>query len=213
MFLAHPTRRTGHFQIESARGDFRVIRAEPVGHDDAIVFPFAFEDLKQGVIVFAGIGPIDTVVGGHHRPGIRIADRDAERLQIDFAQGAFVHFGTHREAFIFLIVGHEMLDARADAFALDPLDVGRCQHAAEERVFGITFEVASCDGRAMDVDRGGKQDMRAFGFEFIAEHIANFFNECRDSRWRRAQCRPAWQRMWVPCCPMRRVRRWVHRSL
>ena len=58
----HPAGFPGHFKIEPTAGNIAVIGTKPVGHNDALVSPFAFENFHQGVIVLAGIGPIDAVV-------------------------------------------------------------------------------------------------------------------------------------------------------
>ena len=58
----------------------------------ALIFPLPFKDLEQGMIVLAGVCPIDAVVRGHDCPRVRIADRDAEWLQVDLAQRPFIHF-------------------------------------------------------------------------------------------------------------------------
>ncbi len=72
-----------------------------------------------------------------------------------------------------------MFDARAFAFILNALDISRRHHAAQEGIFGITFEVASGNGCAVNVDGGGEQNMRAFGIEFICQDIANLFDQVR----------------------------------
>ncbi len=93
--FGHPACFAGHFKIEPARGDILIVGAEPIRHNDAIVLPFALEDLNQGVMIFRSIRAVDAVVRRHHCPRFRFADRQTERFQINFTQGAFIHFGAH----------------------------------------------------------------------------------------------------------------------
>src|SRR5215211_8420124 len=70
-----------------------------------------------------------------------------------------------------------MFDRRAHSLALHTGDIGHCKPGREERVFGITLEVAAIDRRAMNIDRGREQHPRTLGLRFFCQSLPNLVYE------------------------------------
>ena len=120
--LDAPLLRAGHFQIEAAleRGHPVTHRA-PVRDDQALEAPFIFEDIGQQVVMLGSKCAVDLVIRAHHRPGFGLLDGFFKGGQVDFAQGALIHFGADAEALEFLVVGGIMLERGAHALLCMPL--------------------------------------------------------------------------------------------
>ena len=86
----------------------------------------------------------------------------------------------------FLIVAGEVFDAGADAFALYAAHGGGGQFAAQQRVFGIVFVVASAERRAHQIHAGREDDVNAVGGGFIADGGADFLKQRRVPTGRQA---------------------------
>ncbi len=91
-----------------------VVAGTPVGHDDTVPTPLVSQYLGQQPTMFRRIGPVDLVVGAHHRPrGGPLRDL-FERRQIDLAQRALVDIRAHAQPIVFLVVRGEVLDGGPD---------------------------------------------------------------------------------------------------
>ena len=72
-------------------------------------------DLVVHVVLLGGGDAVDVVVGGHHRPRVRLVDRDLERQQVQLAQRGLVEHAVHGVAVGLGLVRDEVLEAGADA--------------------------------------------------------------------------------------------------
>lgn len=70
---------------------------------------------------------IDDIVACHDRPRLRGLDCNFKRFQIDLAKSALAHTSIYAGSVAFLFIGSEVLYCGPDSFALDPLDIVRCQ--------------------------------------------------------------------------------------
>jgi hypothetical protein len=105
---------------------------------------------------------VDAVVGGHDRPDAALAHNGFERCQVQLAQGALVQDDVDGVALRLGVVGDEVLDRRADAFRLQPADVGGADPPGQHGILAEALEMASAVGGAVQVDGGRQQDVDAF---------------------------------------------------
>ncbi len=117
---------------------------------------------------------VHAIVGRHHRPGFGRFHHVFEGGQIDLAQGPRVGLDADGHAAFFLVVGRIVLQRGADAFALQPLDVGRAQAAGQERVLRIGLEIAAPERRAHDVDGRRQHHARAQRQRLAADRGGHF---------------------------------------
>ena len=110
---------------------------------------------------------------------MRLADSRLEGREVDLAQGALVHFRADAEALELLLVGEVMLDAGADALTLQPGDVGDGHARGQVGVFGEALEVAAAQRRAVDVDGGAEQHLRALGFGLLGQRLPDALDQRR----------------------------------
>ena len=106
----------GHLEIEAVvdRGD-AVVGRVPIGHENALESPLAFEHFQVEEVVLRGVDAVDQVVGVHHRVNVGLGDGGLKGGQIDFAHGALVHVGAGVVAIELLIVERVVLDGGDDA--------------------------------------------------------------------------------------------------
>ena len=84
--------RRPHFNVHAVRHrQVGVMHSAPVGHDQALESPFAFEDLVEQIIVFAAMLAAKLVVGAHDGQHARFLHRRAKCRQVKLAQSALVH--------------------------------------------------------------------------------------------------------------------------
>ena len=146
---------------------------EPVGHDQAVVAPLALDDLVVDVVLLGGRDPVDVVVGRHHRPRVGLVDRDLERQQVELAQGGLVDHAVHGVPLGLGLVGDEVLQAGADAAALQPADVRRGELAGQQRVLGVRLEEPAAQRRAVQVDGRAEHDVDLLGHRLLGEQPAD----------------------------------------
>ena len=149
----------------------------PVGHDYAAEAPLVTQDGGEQALALLCKLAVDLVVGTHDGPGVRLLDGDLEALEGDFAQGPGVHAAVVVHAVDFLVVGCVMLDAHANAVALDAAYVCGGHLSAEERIFGEVLEVAAAQGVAVDVHTRGEEHVGAIFKHLVAHCGGELFNQ------------------------------------
>jgi hypothetical protein len=181
-------RGTGHLQIEAAGGGAGAVGAAPIGHDDALEPPLAFQDIEQQVFVLTAVDAVDFVVGRHHGPRLAIPYGHPEGGQVDLAQGPLGYLRADRLPLEFGIVADEVLDARTHPPALHPLDIGGGHSCGETWVLRIGLEAAACQRRAVDVHGGGQEDMGAFCLGLFSQGLTHTVHQLGVPRG--CQCAP-----------------------
>ena len=168
--LDAPILRTGHFPIQAAfQGGHPVTHRAPVRDNQSLEAPFVFENFGQQVVMFGGECAVELVVGAHHRPGLGLFDCFFKGGQVDFAQGALIHFGADAEALEFLVVGGIMLERSAHALALNAVDDAGSHFPGQVRVFGKILEVAAAQRGAFHVGAGAEQNIHVQGDAFLGQ--------------------------------------------
>ena len=143
----------------------------PVGEHQPVETPLVAQQVDHQLAVGLRIFARNAVVGAHDAPRLRLAHAVFEGPEVDFAQGPLRHAGVVYLFARLLVVGHEVLEARADALRLDPFDHRRGQVPREQRIFGVVFEVAAAERVAHDVDAGGEDHVDAVGAGFAAHRL------------------------------------------
>ena len=207
VFGVHESR-AGHLEVEAVVGrGHAVVGCVPVGHQNALESPLAFEHLEIEELVLRGVDAVDQVVGVHHRVHVGLGDGGLKGGQIDFAHGALVDIDVDVVPVVLLIVERVVLDGGDDALRLHALDVGHDHARVQEGIFREVLEVAAGDGRAGDVDAGAEQEIDAAGAGIAAQALAELARKVPDPRWRPAR-RRRHRRSSVPRCarpPRRRT--------
>lgn len=87
--LAAHDGRAGHLNVEAGL-DGLVDRDDtgPVGADQAVPAPLAAEDAVEELLVLRAVRAVEAVVGRHEGLGRGVLDGEAERLEVDLAEGA-----------------------------------------------------------------------------------------------------------------------------
>ena len=130
------------------------MNAAPVGDDDTVELPFAFENIVQKILVGAVVLALIEIVATHHRHGFRVFHRSVEAWEIYLVEGAVGDNGIDIIAILLVVVECEMLHAGSNALRLHGIDVRHDHRRGEERVFAHILEVASAKRCAVDVDAG-----------------------------------------------------------
>ena len=101
-----------------------VLTTEPVGHHGSLVAPLIAEDGLHEVMALRGIDTVHIVIRGHHRPRLALLDGNLETFQVDLTQGTLRDMSISVHTVGLLIVGCEVLDARAYVVLLNASDIG-----------------------------------------------------------------------------------------
>ena len=158
---AEPFRRARHGQVQRGPGGrFGGPGGRPVRHDQAVVAPLVVQDGAQQR-AFRHRRPVDPVVGGHHRPGTRLAHDGLERRQVELAQRPLVDPDVHGHPLGLRVVADEVLDGGTHPLALQAAHVGDPDPRGEQRVLGEALEVPAAVRGPVQVHRGGEQHVHA----------------------------------------------------
>ena len=158
---AEPLRRARHGQVQRGPGGrLGGPGRRPVRHDQAVVAPLVVQDGAQQR-AFRHRRPVDPVVGGHHRPGTRLAHDGLERRQVELAQRPLVDPDVHGHPLGLRVVADEVLDGGTDPLALQAAHVGDPDPRGEQRVLGEALEVPAAVRGPVQVHRGGEQHVHA----------------------------------------------------
>ena len=87
--------------------------AEPVGHHQPVEAPVVPQDAREQLGALRGVGAVQLVVGGHHRPRPGLADGDLEAAQVDLAQRPLGDLDVDGVAVPLVVVGGEVLRTRS----------------------------------------------------------------------------------------------------
>ena len=149
--------RTRHLEVEPAVGGAdRVVGGVPVGDDRPRPAPLLLQHLHLEAMVLGGEGAADAVVGGHHGPRVGVGDDGLEGSEVELPQRHLVDLGRDRHALELLVVGHEVLDARAHACALEAVDEGDGQPGGQLGILRVALEAAAGEGVAVQVHGGAR---------------------------------------------------------
>ena len=129
------------------------------------------------MLIFMGVGTVDSVVGGHQASNTALFDGHFEGRQVDLPQGPLIQNGIVGHAAQFLGIGGVVLDAGGDAVALDTPDQCRRHFASQIGVFRKVFEIPAAKGTALDVDAGAQQDTDTLAGGFQAQVAAHFLQQ------------------------------------
>ena len=166
--------RAGHHQIQSCVGSWRSsLGGSPVRHQQAVPTPFGLEDAAVQLILLGCRDPVDVVVGGHDRPGVRIGHADLEWQQIELAERGLGNPHVHCAPLGFRLVCDKVLHTRSNPVALDAPDVGSGQPATQQRIFGICLKQPATQRRAVQIDRRAEDHIDGLGATFAGEHLAD----------------------------------------
>ena len=181
--LAVVARRARHLQVEARIHCLdRGVNGAPVRHHHAVEAPLVLQHLGEQPAVLGHERAVEPVVGAHHRPRLRLAHDHLERREIDLTQRALVDVRAADAPLPLLLVRDEVLDARADAFALQAAHERRADDAAQLRIFRIRFEVAAGERIALDVDVRAEQHVHAERACFAAHRSGGACNQLRIPR-------------------------------
>ena len=134
------------------------MNTSPVGDDNTVETPFAFQYVVQEVLVMATVLILIQVVGTHDGPGISFLNGRLEGGQVDFIEGTVVYDDVGRVAVYFLVVECIMFHTGCYTVLLDALHIGDYHLSGQIRVFAHILEIAGVQWRAVDVYTGAQQD-------------------------------------------------------
>ena len=154
-----------------------VLTTEPVSHHRALVAPLIAQDGGHQVLALRGIDTVDIIIRGHHRPGFRLLDGNLEALQVDLAQGTLRDMGVGIHAVRLLVVGGEVLDARANVVLLHTFDIGRSGLTSHHGVLGVVLEVSAAQGVTHDVEGRGQQHVGTILLHLFTDGLTNLLNQ------------------------------------
>ena len=86
---------------------------------------------------------IDLVIGAHHAAGIRLCNRNLERLHVHLIEGALRHVRGAEVAERLLVIGNIVLEGSNDLVGLNALNVGGSHHARQIGVFAVVFKATA----------------------------------------------------------------------
>ena len=102
--------------------------------------------------MIAGVGPIDEVIGVHHRPGLGSFDSVFNAGQVNLSQGVFIHDVVDELPAKCLIVHCVVLDGCANTLALNAIDMAFSDLARQLGIFRKIFKISSTQRRAFDIN-------------------------------------------------------------
>ena len=109
------------------------------------------------------VDAVHEVVAGHQASRLAFLHSGFEGGQVDFVQRPLVHVVADAVAVVVGVVAEEVLDGRCNAFPLGADDVvGGCL-PCQVGVLAHVLEVASAEGRTIDVDAWAEDDVDATG--------------------------------------------------
>ena len=124
-----------HQEVVSGRNlSCAVFLGPPVGHHNALEAPIVPEDFVQEPVAFGSENTVDSIIGAHERPGLRLADHHLKGLQIDFPGGALADENVDAIAVGLLVVDGKMLHRNAHTIALDTIHISRCDSPCQIRI-------------------------------------------------------------------------------
>ena len=139
-------------QIESVLdGLFCVVASSPVGNDDAVIFPVAFQNLVQQYIIVAIVLVLIKIVGTHDTPCTSLGDCSLESWQIDLVERTIADHDIHLMTILLVVVQGIVLHTSCDALRLESLDIRHHHARCQPRILAHILEVAASERGAVDV--------------------------------------------------------------
>ena len=116
--------------------------------------------------VFAGVVPVQAVVGRHHRGRTRRFHHVFKGAEVNFPQGALVDLAVGRLPVGLLIVGREMLEGNRHVLPLGGVYIGRAQSSGQKGVFAEILKIPAAQRGTLHVDARPQQhgNVRVPGF-------------------------------------------------
>ncbi len=105
----------GHFHVEAGVDEVDGVHRAPIGGDEAFKADLVAEDRGEAVLVAAGEGAVEAVVGAHDGGDIGAANGGLKGRYVDFVQGLVVDVGASAVG----VVSDIVLDLRHDMLRLD----------------------------------------------------------------------------------------------
>ena len=149
----------------------------PIGHDPALVAPFALQDRVEQEVVLARPVAVDFVVRTHDRARLTALDRDLEGEQVAFAQIRFADLRVGGGAQRLLRVEREVLHRRDDVVRLHAADRFPGHDAREQRVLAEIFEGPPAPRIARQIDAAGEEDVKGLRARLRPDHRAAAIGE------------------------------------
>mmetsp|Transcript_25204 Transcript_25204/g.72635 ORF Transcript_25204/g.72635 Transcript_25204/m.72635 type:complete len:489 (+) Transcript_25204:1274-2740(+) len=158
----------GHLNVEARlRGLLGVVRGSPITNCVPLEAEVLAQELRQQVVVLAGMMAIDLVVGAHHRARAGFKSR-LEYGHVDLVLRPLADDRRHRLPVDFLVVVQPVLDGGDDALILHGLDVRPDQLAAQKGVLPRkSLEPPAGQCRSGHLNIWAQQDVRALEHELL----------------------------------------------
>ena len=189
-YVLHAVPASRHLQFVAAfQTRHAVVAPRPIRYHYPSEPPFSPKDIFHQMRVFIGINSVQFVVRGHHAFRPAFPDGDFKTLQIQFAQGAFVHDRIARHPTILAVVRRKVLYARRHVFALDPAHVCRRHFSRQVRIFRIIFEIPPAERIALDVQPRAQQYVHVHRRGFFTQRFPDPFAQLFLPRTRRRRRR------------------------
>ena len=127
---------------------------------------------EQGV-PFSRLNAAITIHGAEFATQISKGRRYSSRR----VRSSTIEFG--RIACPFVFVRHEVLQAGADALALEPVDERRAEPTAQERILGVVLEVPAAERRPLEVEARREDHLDAECVRLFRDRPADLADEVR----------------------------------
>ena len=154
-----------------------VLAAKPVGHHGSLVAPLVTENRRKQFLALRGILPVEVVVRRHHRPGVTLLHGNLERLQVNLTERPLTDTRIVGHAVRLLIVGSEVLDARAYPIRLYTAHIGSSRLTCHQRVLAVVFKVTAVEGITVNVKSRSQQHVCPIFLHLLSDALAHFFHE------------------------------------
>ena len=135
------------------------MQSPPVRDHSPLKAPLLAENIRQKLLAVAAKGPVDLIVGTHHRSRLRLFHYFLKRTQIDFAKCSLVYLRVGLKPSVFLRIAGKMLQACSDpGFILHAGHKGSSQLSRYVGILGVVFEIPSTQGISLDIDTGAQNN-------------------------------------------------------
>ena len=118
------------------------MRSAPVRQHKSLKAPILLQDIREQILVFAGIVAVDRVVGAHDRAGLPDAIADFECQQVRLAHGSLIDDCVGQIAARFLVVDGVVLQLADHVLRLLTADALTDDGAGQDWVLAVVLKVA-----------------------------------------------------------------------
>ncbi len=167
--------------VEDSAG---VMKRAVVGGDEAREPPVLLQRLVLQQVVLTLGTAVDRRVGAHHRGGVGAGDRRLEGGEVELVQRPLADDLVVRRgvAVGLLVVVVVVFDLGELPLALDAVDLGGRERAAEERVLAERLKRPSPARIPIEVDRRSEVDRGSLAALLVADHLAVLASQRRGER-------------------------------